>query len=323
MYSYEELRLRFDAFFKNNIPFHAQPDNLYEPCRYILADSGKRIRPMLCLLSNQMLGGDLADDVFNVAMSLELFHNFTLMHDDIMDQAPLRRGKPTVHRKYGVTAGILSGDVMNIYSYKCLSEVRPHLLKPMLDLFNCTAIEVCEGQQLDMDYETNTQASIQDYLEMIKLKTSVLIACSLKAGAILAEVSPEVTELMYDTGINLGMAFQIQDDYLDTFGAELNTGKKVGGDIQSNKKTFLYLQAYQTANEAQTLQLDELQRSNSELKVQETIALYKSLQVDTTAKELIAKYFSNVMANLEKLKTITKDIQQLENLVSELIRREK
>lgn len=323
MFSYEELRLRFDAFFEKKLPFNAQPDNLYEPCRYILADSGKRIRPLLCLLSNQMLGGDLAEDVFNVAMSLELFHNFTLMHDDIMDQAPLRRGKATVHTKYGVTAGILSGDVMNIYSYKCLSEVRPHLLKPVLDLFNTTAIEVCEGQQLDMDYETNTEASIQDYLEMIKLKTSVLLACSLKAGAILAEASAEVTDLMYDTGINLGMAFQIQDDYLDTFGAEFNTGKTVGGDIRSNKKTFLNLQAYQSADEAQTLQLDALQKSNDERKVPDTIAIYKKLNVDTRAKELIKQYFTNTNANLDKLKSLGHDIHQLENLVNELIRREK
>lgn len=278
---------------------------------------------MLCLLANQMLGGDLADDVFKVAMSLELFHNFTLIHDDIMDQAPLRRGKETIHQRYGVSSGILSGDVMNIFSYKCLSEVRPNKLKQMLDLFNCTAIEVCEGQQLDMDYESDQQASIDDYLYMIRLKTSVLIACSLKAGAILADASSEITDLMYDTGINLGMAFQIQDDYLDTFGAEHLTGKQVGGDIRANKKTYLHLKAYEQANAEQRKQLDALQLSQAPNKVEQTIAIYKTLKVDESAEQLIDQYFDKVRENLVQLKNYVPDIAQLEELVHELIKREK
>src|SRR5690606_2490264 len=270
MYSYQDLKSRFNDYFDAHLPFPLNPGALYDPCRYILEDSGKRVRPLLCLLSNQLFGGDLADDVFKVAMSLELFHNFTLIHDDIMDHAPLRRGKPTIHHRYWITSGILSGDVMNIYSYKCLSDVRTHLLKPILDLFNTTAIEVCEGQQLDMDYETQENVSIEDYLEMIRLKTSVLLACSLKAGAILAEVHPTTADLMYEIGINLGMAFQIQDDYLDTFGSESNTGKAIGGDIKANKKTYLFLKAFEVADIRQTSMLHELYQNNTETKVERT-----------------------------------------------------
>lgn len=323
MHSYQEIRADFDKFFENNLPFPKKPSGLYDPCYYILEDSGKRIRPSLCIISNQLFGGDLADDVYNVAMALELFHNFTLIHDDIMDEAPLRRGKPTVHQQFGTSSGILSGDVMNIFSYKCLSTVRPHLLKPILDLFNTTAIEVCEGQQLDMDFEQSNNVSIEDYLYMIKLKTSVLLACGLKSGAILAEASQEECELIYDLGINLGMAFQIQDDYLDTFGNADNFGKKVGGDIRSNKKTYLYLKALELASEEQLVQMHQLQKRNDEEKVEETIELFKSLKIDTETENLIHQYFAKVMHNLNALPTSESVKKPLLQLIQGIVIRQK
>ncbi len=321
--SYQELLSRFNAYFDTHLPFPIRPAALYDPCRYILEDSGKRIRPLLCLLSNQMFEGEEREDVYKVAMSLELFHNFTLIHDDIMDDAPLRRGKQTLHEKYGITSGILSGDVMNIYSYKCLAEVRPHLLKPILDLFNATAIEVCEGQQMDMDYEKKEDVCIEDYLEMIRLKTSVLLACSLKAGAILAEAHEDMANLMYEIGINLGMAFQIQDDYLDTFGNESNTGKAVGGDIRANKKTYLFLKAFEKANAQQTEKLHTLVAANSQEKVQETISLYRDLDIDKSALDLIAYYFQNVEKGIAQLQMPEEQKEEMNKLLHLLINREK
>lgn len=321
--SYQELLSRFNAYFDTNLPFPIRPAALYDPCRYILEDSGKRIRPLLCLLANQMFEGEDREDVYKVAMSLELFHNFTLIHDDIMDDAPLRRGKQTLHEKYGITSGILSGDVMNIYSYKCLTEVRPHLLKPILDLFNATAIEVCEGQQMDMDYEKKENVRIEDYLEMIRLKTSVLLACSLKAGAILAEAHEDMANLMYEIGINLGMAFQIQDDYLDTFGNESNTGKAVGGDIRANKKTYLFLKAFEKANAQQSEKLHTLVAANTQEKVQETISLYRDLDIDKSALDLIAYYFQNVEKGIAQLQMPEEQKEEMNKLLHLLINREK
>lgn len=321
--SYQELLSRFNAYFDTNLPFPIRPAALYDPCRYILEDSGKRIRPLLCLLANQMFEGEDREDVYKVAMSLELFHNFTLIHDDIMDDAPLRRGKQTLHEKYGITSGILSGDVMNIYSYKCLTEVRPHLLKPILDLFNATAIEVCEGQQMDMDYEKKENVRIEDYLEMIRLKTSVLLACSLKAGAILAEAHEDMANLMYEIGINLGMAFQIQDDYLDTFGNESNTGKAVGGDIRANKKTYLFLKAFEKANAQQSEKLHTLVAANTQEKVQETISLYRDLDIDKSALDLIAFYFQNVEKGIAQLQMPEEQKEEMNKLLHLLINREK
>lgn len=321
--SYQELLSSFNAYFDTNLPFPIRPAALYDPCRYILENSGKRIRPLLCLLANQMFEGEDREDVYKVAMSLELFHNFTLIHDDIMDDAPLRRGKQTLHEKYGITSGILSGDVMNIFSYKCLAEVRPHLLKPILDLFNATAIEVCEGQQMDMDYERKENVKIEDYLEMIRLKTSVLLACSLKAGAILAEAHEDMANLMYEIGINLGMAFQIQDDYLDTFGNESNTGKTVGGDIRANKKTYLFLKAFEKANAQQTAKLNMLVAENAQEKVQETINLYRDLDIDKSALDLIAHYFQNVEKGIAQLQLSEEQKEEMNKLLHLLINREK
>lgn len=323
MYSYTEIRDKFDIYFDNNLPFPSSPSGLYEPCFYILEDSGKRIRPALCLLAAQLFSENIPEDAYNVAMALELFHNFTLIHDDIMDNAPLRRGKKTIHNQYGITTGILSGDVMNIFSYKCLAEVRAEIMKPIFDLFNTTAIEVCEGQQLDMDYENAKKVSIDDYLYMIKLKTSVLLACSLKSGAILSNASAENAEKLYELGLNLGTAFQIQDDYLDTFGESGTIGKSVGGDITSNKKTFLLLKAFETANEQQKTKLKELLQRKDEHKVSETIELFKTLQIDVETKQLINHYFDKVMNNFDELQASDTSKKPLLDLIHLIIKRQK
>jgi len=323
MYSYSEIKEKFDSFFDNNLPFPQNPKGLYEPCYYILEDSGKRIRPALCLLATQVFTDEIPEDTFNVAMALELFHNFTLVHDDIMDNAPLRRGKPTIHHKYGVTTGILSGDVMNIFSYKCLTDIRVQLIKPILDLFNTTAIEVCEGQQLDMDYEQMDNVTINDYLHMIKLKTSVLLACSLKSGALLAQTSHDNAEKLYELGINLGIAFQIQDDYLDTFGESELTGKTIGSDIRSNKKTFLLLKALEIAQGQDKQALEQLLSRTDDAKVTETIELFKKLNIQNLTKDIINHYFDKVMTNFEELEAQDVNKKPLLDLIHMIIKRQK
>ncbi|WP_299048173.1 polyprenyl synthetase family protein [uncultured Polaribacter sp.] len=225
-----------------------EPKNLYEPIEYIIKLGGKRIRPILTLI-----GADIFSNEYHKAMpaalAIEVFHNFTLIHDDIMDDAPLRRGKQTVHEKWDINTGILSGDAMLILAYQYFENYEPNVFQKLAKLFSKTALEVCDGQQLDVDFETRNDVTIDEYINMIRLKTSVLVGAALKMGAIVAETSDENANLIYDFGLNLGLAFQLQDDFLDTFGNPETFGKQVGGDIIENKKTFLYLKALEVANE--------------------------------------------------------------------------
>ncbi len=211
---------------------------LYDPVSYILSLGGKRLRPVLTLLATDLFGGKL-EDSYKSAIGIEMFHNFTLLHDDIMDDAPLRRGMETVHEKWDINAAILSGDVLFVQAFVMVTSCKDKYLRSVLDLFNVTAIEVCEGQHLDMEFETREDVTIPEYIEMIKLKTSVLVGCALKLGAILAGASEGDQSNLYDFGVNLGIAFQIQDDILDVYGDAALFGKQVGGDILANKKTFL------------------------------------------------------------------------------------
>lgn len=323
MLNYSELRMRFDEYFEKNLDFPMHPAGLYEPCYYILEDRGKRIRPALCLLAAQLFGAGIAEDAYRTAMALELFHNFTLIHDDIMDNAPLRRGKPTIHEHYGSTTAILSGDVMNIFSYKCLCEIDLAYIKTILHLFNTTAMEVCEGQQLDMDYEQAADVTIPQYLEMIRLKTSVLLACSLKSGAIIGGANAEDAEQMYELGINLGMAFQLQDDYLDTFGLEQEIGKKVGGDILAQKNTYLQLIARESASLEQLDRLKRLQHFPDKEKIAATISHFHELEVNIATEELVKSYFGQSLANLESIHKSAEEKQPLLDLVNRLILRNK
>lgn len=219
-----------------------EPNNLYEPIAYILQLGGKRLRPVLTLMSTAIFDGDYKK-ALPAALAVEVFHNFSLIHDDIMDDAPLRRGNSTVHEKWNINTGILSGDAMLILAYQHFEQYEPSVFKALAKLFSKTALEVCEGQQYDVDFETRDDVTIPEYLKMIGYKTAVLVAAAMKMGAIIAETSEENANLIYDFGYNLGLAFQLQDDYLDAFGNPETFGKQVGGDIIENKKTYLYLKA--------------------------------------------------------------------------------
>lgn len=234
-----------------------EPKNLYEPIHYILGLGGKRMRPVLTLMSAEVFDADYKK-ALPAALAVEVFHNFSLIHDDIMDDAPLRRGNVTVHEKWDINTGILSGDAMLILAYQYFEKYELAIFRDLAKLFSKTALEVCEGQQWDVDFETRTDVSIPEYLKMIQYKTAVLVAAAMKMGAIIAETSEDNANLIYDFGLNLGLAFQLQDDYLDAFGNPETFGKQVGGDIIENKKTYLYLKALEFASNDQAKKLVDL-----------------------------------------------------------------
>ena len=239
MQTFETLSEQFTHYFRAE-HFPQQPSSLYEPNRYFLQLGGKRIRPVACLMANELFD-TIKTDAWDVATAIELFHNFTLIHDDIMDHAPLRRGMPTVHEKYGESTALLAGDVMLVAAYDYLNRISGKYIWAVMNIFNKTAREVCEGQQLDMDFEKSETVAFPDYLNMISLKTSVLLGASLKLGAILGGAGLRNQDLIYEFGRKLGLAFQVQDDYLDAYGDPRKFGKQVGGDIRANKKTFLFI----------------------------------------------------------------------------------
>lgn len=321
MHQFQEISTRFEAYLNQPGIFPEKPGNLYDPCRYLLEAGGKRVRPALCLMANELFG-TLTDDAFKAAAAIELFHNFTLIHDDIMDKAPLRRGKPTVHAKYGLTAGILSGDVMSIFSFDCLSRITPAYLPEVLRIYNKTAIEVCEGQQWDMDFEVQETVSIAEYLHMITLKTSVLLAASMQIGAILGGATPQQASLLYEFGKNLGIAFQLQDDYLDTFGDEAKTGKKTGGDIRANKKTFLMIRCMELAGEQERYILADLAHRDDDEKVEHVKYFFRELKVDEFSREIINNYSEKAFGNLEELDIEADKKQPLMALAAFLLNRQ-
>lgn len=256
MHNVSEFQDFFLQYLESQI-INKEPKNLYQPITYILQLGGKRLRPVLTLLATEIFGTDYKK-ALPAAMAVEVFHNFSLVHDDIMDAAPLRRGKMTVHEKWNTNTGILSGDAMLILAYQYFEHYEPEVFKALAQLFSKTALEVCEGQQWDVDFETRTDVAISEYLKMIEYKTAVLVAAALQMGGIIAKTSTQNQQLIYDFGINLGLAFQLQDDYLDAFGNSKTFGKQIGGDIIENKKTYLYLKAHEFANPAQKAQLTQL-----------------------------------------------------------------
>lgn len=270
------------------------PKTLYEPANYILSLGGKRLRPVFALMGSYLYNRS-SRNAMNVAMAVEIFHNFTLLHDDIMDNAEVRRGKPTVHLQYNTNTAILTGDVMMIKAYQYLLDYSdPIIIKNLLNVFNKMAFEVCEGQQLDMDFETKMNVTISDYLEMITLKTSVLLAASIQMGAIIGGADEHNQKHIYEFAKNFGIAFQLQDDILDTFGDESNVGKKIGGDIIQNKKTYLYLKSLELASEDQKSILTDYYQSNSLINGQEKIdtvtSIFKDVYVANYAEQLISVY---------------------------------
>jgi geranylgeranyl diphosphate synthase type II len=320
MHTFKELVESFGKYF-NKKHFPETPATLYEPGDYFLSWGGKRIRPVICLMGNEMFA-DITPEAYHVATAIELFHNFTLIHDDIMDEAPLRRGMETVHMKYGSNTALLTGDVMMIQSYENLNKINPQYLQRILGLFNKTAREVCEGQQLDIDFEKMPEVSLDAYIEMISLKTSVLLAASLEMGAILGGASEGNCRHLYGFGKNLGIAFQIQDDYLDAFGDPEKFGKETGGDIRQNKKTFLLLHALEVADAAQKKELQQLMEDNPSDKVQKVLSLFKACNVDEWAKQLKEKYLQTALKHLDDIAVMSVRKKPLAELAEFLIQRE-
>ncbi len=304
-----------------SIKYPESPSDLYAPIDYILALGGKRMRPILLLLAHQLYKDDLEKAILP-AVAIEVFHNFTLLHDDIMDNAPIRRTKATVHEKWNSNVAILSGDAMLIQSYQYLSGLEPEVLKSVLAIFNKMAIEVCEGQQYDMDFEIQAEVGIESYLKMIEFKTAVLLASSLQIGALIGGANSNEAEQLYLFGRDLGIAFQLKDDLLDVFSDQLKFGKQSGGDIIANKKTFLYLQAIAQADGNIKMELVNLYTSedvNPTEKIERVKDIYSSLNIESSTLEMIDKYYKKAMRSLSKVKG---DKSQLEAFAAMLKVRE-
>ncbi len=319
MHSFSQLVSTFTNSF-NTTQFIGHPASLYEPGEYFLSIGGKRIRPVMCLMGNELFD-EISPDAYHVAQAIELFHNFTLIHDDIMDKAPLRRGMQTVHTKYGDSTALLTGDVMLIKAYDHINKVQKHIHK-ILQLFNNTAREVCEGQQLDMDFEKQSAVNLEEYIKMIELKTSVLLAASLQMGAILGGASEGNARHIYEFGRNLGIAFQIQDDYLDAFGDPEKFGKKVGGDIVANKKTFLMIHALEVAEGNTKDDLNQLLANNADDKVEKVLEVFRICGVDDWAKKLKDKYLATAFQHLEDIAVVSVRKKPLMELAQFLVQRD-
>jgi len=319
MHPFQELIEKFNQDF-DTTHFPSQPASLYEPSEYFLKIGGKRIRPVLCLLGNELFS-DLHPDAFLAAKAVELFHNFSLVHDDMMDEANLRRGQPTVHTKYDANTALLVGDIMVIRAYEYLQPIQSNHLSKILGLFNQTAREVCEGQQLDMDYAKRSTVSLEEYIHMITLKTSVLLAASLQMGAIIGGAGEHNCSHLYEFGKKLGIAFQIQDDYLDAFGDAAVFGKDAGGDIKQNKKTFLLIRALETANPEQLKILNALLASDVPDKVDQVLAIFKACKVDAWAEALKQKYMQEAFAHLEAIAVVETRKKPLIDLANYLMNR--
>ena len=321
MYSFSALSKLFEERF-NVRHFPSHTPTLYDPAQYILGLGGKRIRPVCVLMGNELFA-EISDDAYEVGAAVELFHNFTLIHDDIMDKAPLRRGMPSVHEKYGVSTALLAGDVMFAQAYEYLTKIKPGYVQKIMQLFNKTSKEVCEGQQLDMDFEKDVTVSLDEYVNMITLKTSVLLAASLQLGAIIGGAGKGNQQHLYEFGKNLGIAFQVQDDYLDAFGDPQKFGKQVGGDIMANKKTFLMIHVRETADASRLKELNSLLNDNSSDKVAKVLQIYKDCNADSWAKALKEKYLQTAIGHLEETAVLNTRKKPLLELAEYLISRDK
>lgn len=324
MKKFKQIQQLFQKYLEDNL-FSLSPPSLYEPANYILNLGGKRLRPILTLLGHQCFDESIEKSL-PAALAIEIFHNFSLVHDDIIDQAPLRRGKPSVHVKYNLNTGILSGDLLLIYAYEFLSKIADVDKVPQaLKIFNKAAIEVCEGQQYDIDFESRNDVSIKEYIMMIEGKTAALIGGSLELGALVGGASKENQKNLEAFGRNIGIAFQLQDDILDTFGDPKKFGKKVGGDIAQNKKTFLILKALETANFSQKEKLNFYYQngcSNDQEKIQAVKSIFKNLEIRQLAENERNKYQKLAFTHLEKVTAPKASKTQLIQLANELLVRE-
>lgn len=324
MRSLSEYQSIFQDYLLENT-FTQEPKELYEPVNYILSLGGKRLRPLLALMGCELFDTNITK-ALPIATTVEIFHNFTLLHDDIMDAAPLRRGKPTVHARYGINTGILSGDVMLIYAYAFLNKIPDAVLVQKLHtIFNQMAIEVCEGQQYDMNFETRNDVTIPEYIRMIELKTSVLIAAAFQMGALVGGADDEVARHLYEFGRNVGIAFQIQDDILDTFGDPEKFGKKVGGDIIQNKKTFLVLKSYELADATLSDSLHQLMNTPTTDELEKITAvknIFNTLNVREQAEKEMNQFLNVAFQHIEDTPLSTDRKNYLKVWANELMMRE-
>ncbi|TAK34767.1 MAG: polyprenyl synthetase family protein [Saprospiraceae bacterium] len=327
MQTLHHFQTQFEHHLKDHL-FHQPPAELYAPANYILQLGGKRLRPAMLMLGYYLFREDVEKSL-PAALAIEVFHNFTLVHDDIMDAAPLRRGHPTVHQKYNTNTGILSGDVMLAQAYNCLLqlEATDALVRSLTTIFTQTAIEVCQGQQLDMNFENRQDVTIEEYLKMIELKTSVLVAAALKMGALLAGATPTDAQHLYEFGRHLGLAFQLQDDLLDTFGDAGKFGKKAGGDICQNKKTYLYLKALEIADpglkkELENWYISPTHTNAADEKIRRITQIFQKLHIGEITENLKEKYQRQAIVHLDKVSAPTDKKKMLENFATLLMNRE-
>lgn len=318
----EELLVQVNAFL-DALPYNRTPKSLYEPIRYVLSMGGKRIRPVLMLLGYNLYKED-TDKILMNAIALETYHNYTLLHDDLMDQADLRRGHETVHKKWDANTAILSGDSMLVLAYERMAQCDSRHLADVLRLFTTTALEIGEGQQYDMEFETRDDVREEEYIEMIRLKTSVLLACALKIGAILADAPAADADSLYKFGEQIGLAFQLQDDYLDVYGDSKVFGKKIGGDITSNKKTYMLINAFSHADEAQRQELEKWVNAKSfdrEEKIAAVTRLYNEIGIDKMAQDKIAYYFEQSKKYLDAVQVPAERKEELLKYAQRMMKR--
>ena len=306
------------------IPYPQQPEGLYEPIRYVLSMGGKRLRPTLTLMAYALYKED-TERALPTAIGLETYHNHTLLHDDLMDKADMRRGKPTVHKKWDENTAILSGDTMLIMAFQHILRTDCHRLPEVLNLAARTMQEICEGQQYDMNFESRSDVREEEYIEMIRLKTSVLLACALKAGALIADAPKEDCELLYQFGEKIGLAFQLQDDYLDCYGDPTVFGKQIGGDICCAKKTFMLINAFNRANDAQKAELNRLLNDvdEREEKVAGVLALYDELEIPALCRERMETLYAEARRIFDSLPIAAERKQPLWNYAEKLLNRKK
>ena len=324
MYSIEQVRTYIDKSIKELV-FNKEPKELYEPIHYVFGTGGKRLRPLITLMACNLFDDNL-DGALTPALGLEIFHNFTLLHDDIMDEADLRRNHPTVHKKWDQNVAILSGDVMAILAYEYITSCNINVLPDVIKVFNTTARQVCEGQQFDMNFEKLNQVTVEEYLKMIEMKTSVLLAGCMQIGAIIGGAKKEDAELLYNFGRDIGMAFQVQDDLLDTYGDTEVFGKRIGGDIIANKKTFLLIKALEKADSKQNGILNKLineSNNNHQEKIDAVKGIYDDLNIKNLTSDLAGDYFKNALVNLDKVQVPEEKKVHLKQLAELLLKREK
>ncbi|MDR2473361.1 MAG: polyprenyl synthetase family protein [Tannerella sp.] len=324
MLTTEQIAAQIDAV-TAGLHYNQTPRSLYEPVEYILSLGGKRIRPVLTLMAYNIYG-DTFSDVMPAALGIEVFHNFTLLHDDLMDCADMRRGKPTVHRKWHDNTAILSGDAMVIAAYQLIGEVKYPYLKPVLDVFSQTAMDICRGQQYDMDFEKRNDVSEEEYIEMIRLKTAVLLACSVKVGAMIGAAPESDAEQLYRYGINIGLAFQLRDDLLDVYGDPNVFGKNIGGDILTDKKTFLRITAMSLASQEQKKVLefysDNANDFTPEVKVKALTDIYNKLNIKEITQNKILDYYHLATEDIKNMSVSDDKLIELKRFADMLILRE-